>query len=220
MAKKNITIAHSEILNFYITYLLEKGDKPASVYLFCKENNFEEPLFYKHFGSFEAIEKSIFQTFFENTHEALEKNTEYLTFDARNKLLSFYFTFFENLTANRSFVLAILNKNKFDLKKLNVLSDLKNSFTNYITSLDIEIIDFKQKNIEQIQQKGMKESAWFQLLITLKFWMDDTSASFEKTDIFIEKSINTSFDLMNTTPLKSLVDFGKFLYKEKMNLNS
>lgn len=66
----------------------------------------------------------------------------------------------------------------------------------------------------------MKESAWFQLLITLKFWMDDTSASFEKTDIFIEKSINTSFDLMNTTPLKSLVDFGKFLYKEKMNLNS
>ncbi|MBP8793805.1 MAG: TetR/AcrR family transcriptional regulator [Lutibacter sp.] len=220
MAKKNITIAHSEILNFYITYLLEKGDKPASVYLFCKENNFEEPLFYKHFGSFEAIEKSIFQTFFKNTHEALEKNTEYLTFDARNKLLSFYFTFFENLTANRSFVLAILNKNKFDLKKLNVLSDLKNSFTNYITSLDIETIDFKQKNIEQIQQKGMKESAWFQLLITLKFWMDDTSASFEKTDIFIEKSINTSFDLMNTTPLKSLVDFGKFLYKEKMNLNS
>ena len=86
MAKKNITIAHSEILNFYITYLLEKGDKPASVYLFCKENNFEEPLFYKHFGSFEAIEKSIFQTFFENTHEALEKNKKHTIAGAFSKI--------------------------------------------------------------------------------------------------------------------------------------
>jgi hypothetical protein len=46
--------------------------------------------------------------------------------------------------------------------------------------------------------------------------MDDSSSSFEKTDIFIEKSLKTSFDLIDTTPLKSIIDFGKFLYKEKM----
>jgi hypothetical protein len=50
----------------------------------------------------------------------------------------------------------------------------------------------------------------------MKFWLDDTSSSFEKTDIYIEKSVNTSFDIFNTKPLKSLIDFGKFIFKEKI----
>ena len=49
--------------------------------------------------------------------------------------------------------------------------------------------------------------------------MDDTSPAFEKTDIFIEKSVNTSFDVLNVVPLKSIIDFGKFIFKEKMQMN-
>jgi hypothetical protein len=181
--------------------------------------NFSEPEFYNYFGSFEAIEKEIFKSLFENTLETLIKSDEYLTFDARSKLLSFYFTFFENLTANRSYILIVLKNNSEHLNKLKVLTALKNSFTNYIDELEIETIDFKEKKITQIQKKGIKETAWIQLLITLNFWMNDTSTSFEKTDIFIEKSVNTSFDLLDTTPLKSVIDLGKFLYKEKMHSN-
>ena len=133
--------------------------------------------------------------------------------------MSFYFTFFENLSANRSYVLIALNDNKSHLNKLKKLTELKKSFTQYINGLEIETIDFKQKNITQFQQKSIQESAWVQLLMTLQFWLNDSSVAFEKTDIFIEKSVNTSFDIMATTPLKSMIDFGKFLYKEKMNLN-
>jgi hypothetical protein len=53
-------------------------------------------------------------------------------------------------------------------------------------------------------------------MLTLKFWLDDTSPSFEKTDMFIEKSVNTSFDIINIQPLKSFIDFGKFIFKEKI----
>ena len=66
-----------------------------------------------------------------------------------------------------------------------------------------------------VQEKTMSEMAWLQFLFTLKFWIEDTSLSFEKTDIFIEKSVNTSFDLMDIAPLKSLIDFGKFMWQEK-----
>jgi len=208
-----------DIITYYMSYILENNCKPSSVYSFAKENKFEEAVFYNFFGSFEAVEKSIFKTFFDNTITVLEKSEDYETFDARNKLLSFYYTFFENLTANRSYVAATLDSNKMDLKKLTVLSNLKTSFTNYIDSLEIETIDLKQKNIVQIQQKSIKETAWLQLLITMKFWLNDSSANFEKTDIFIEKSVNTSFDVIDSTPLKSIIDFGKFLYKEKMNAN-
>ena len=53
-------------------------------------------------------------------------------------------------------------------------------------------------------------------MMIMKFWLDDTSPSFEKTDIFIEKSVHAGFDLIDIKPLKSVLDLGKFLFKEKM----
>lgn len=218
MAKRK-TITESDIISFYMDYVIENNENPKSVYAFAKANNFEESKFYTFFGSFEAIEKQVFNVFFNNTISILSKSQEYQSYDSRNKLLGFYFTFFENLTANRSYVIYVLQKHKNNLKGLSLLSGLKKSFTNYIDSLDIEMIAIKQEQIDKIQTRALQESAWLQLLLTLKFWMDDTSASFEKTDIFIEKSVNTSFDILNVAPLKSMIDFGKFIFKEKMHSN-
>jgi len=218
MTKKK-AINKQDIISYYMDYVLEHTENPKSVYAFSKMNQFEEATFYEHFSSFEAIEQGIFEAFFVNSVEVLKKSEEYETFDARNKLLSFYFTFFDNLTANRSYVNYVLSKYKKDIKGLKILSSLKNHFTNYIQELGIEMIDIEQKQFEKIQQRTLKESAWLQLLVTIKFWLDDSSAGFEKTDIFIEKSVNTSFDVLNVTPLKSVIDLGKFLYKEKLNMN-
>lgn len=218
MAKKK-TITENDIISWYMDYVLEHNEHPKSVYTFAKANNFEESMFYVHFGSFEAIEKHVFKAFFDNTITILEKNQDYITYDSRNKLLAFYFTFFENLTANRSYVVYALNKHKNSLKNLAVLSELKRHFSKYIDQLGIETLDIKQAKIEKLQTKAISESAWIQLLVTMKFWLDDTSASFEKTDIFIEKSVNTSFDILNIAPIKSVIDFGKFLFKEKMYMN-
>ncbi len=218
MAKKK-SISQSDLITLYMDYVLMHDHKPKSVYAFAKDNNFDESKFYEFFTSFEALEQSIFKVFFDNTHAALEKSDDYQSFDARNKLLSFYYTFFENLTANRSYVVHALKGNKNDMKSLKVLSHLKKGFNNYIEHLGINLIDVKQDQLQKIQNRGLKESAWFQLLVTMKFWLDDTSPSFEKTDIFIEKSVKASFDLIDTTPLKSIIDFGKFLFKEKMHMS-
>lgn len=218
MAKKK-SISQIDITRFYMDYVLLHDHKPKSVYAFAKDNNFDESKFYEFFSSFEALEQSIFKVFFDNTYNALEKSEDYQNFDPQNKLLSFYFTFFENLTANRSYVVHALKGNKNDMKSLRVLSQLKKSFNNYIEHLGINLIDVQQDQLQKIQTRGLKESAWFQLLVTMKFWLDDTSTSFEKTDIFIEKSVRASFDLINITPLKSIIDFGKFLFKEKMQMN-
>ena len=179
----------------------------------------EEQKFYEFFASFDALEKDIFKIFFDKAHDILEKSEDYLSFDTRNKLLSFYYTFFEILTANRSYVIYALEGHKNSLKTLRTLAHLKSRFANYIEHLNIQTIDLRQEQLQKLQDRGLKESAWLQLLITIKFWMDDTSPSFEKTDVFIEKSVRASFDLIDTTPLKSLVDLGKFLFKEKMHMN-
>jgi len=215
--KKNIT--SNDIISWYMEYVLEHNEQPKSVFKFAKDHNFEESNFYQFFGTLDAIEKGIFKAFFDNTMIPLDKSGDYESFDARNKLLSFYYTFFENLTANRSYVVYALEKNKDKLKSLQSLTELKKSFSAYIESLNIQTIDLKEERFEKLQNRGLKESAWFQLLVTMKFWLDDTSPAFEKTDIFIEKSVNASFDLIDTTPLKSIIDFGKFLFKEKIHMN-
>jgi hypothetical protein len=218
MGKKK-TITKENIYSMYMDYVLSKGETPKNVYIFSKENNFEESLFYQYFGSFEAVENSIFAAFFDNTMALLEGNEDYAGFDNRNKLLSFYFTFFENLTANRSFILTVLPRQKDQLKSVALFSALGRKFKAYIRSLEINPIPVEDKKLEKIQEKAIEESAWIQLLITMKFWADDFSTSFEKTDIFIEKAVNTSFDLIDNIPLRSVIDLGKFLFKEKFNMS-
>ena len=215
--KKNIT--KDILINCYMEFVLENNHQPKSVFSFAKEHNFEEADFYKFYGSFETIEDAIFSEFFNHTIAVLNKSEDYKSYDSRNKLLSFYFTFFEILTANRSYVVYALESTKKDLKKLKSLKSLRTAYLKYIEDLNIDRIELKQETLEKVQNKSIKESSWVQLIITMKFWLDDVSPSFEKTDIFIEKSINAGFDLMDIKPLKSIIDFGKFILKEKVNFN-
>lgn len=216
--KKNIT--RNDIILFYMDYVLEHNQQPKSIYSLAKHNNFEESKFYEFFSTFEAVEKHVFKAFHENTIITLQKSKDYTGFEPREKLLSYYFTFFENLTANRSYVVYILQKHKNSLKSYKALTELKSVFTHYIQDLGIELIDVKEDKLDKIQNRGLKETAWLQLLLTMKFWIDDTSPSFEKTDVYIEKSVNTSFDVLNISPVKSLIDFGKFIFKEKVKMSS
>ena len=218
MSKKN-TPTQNSLIELYMAYVLEHNHAPKSVYAFAKSNGFEESEFYTFFANFDSLENTIFSLFFTNTKETLESSKDYPTYDSRNQLLSFYFTFFENLTANRSYVVYALNESCNKLENLKKLKELRSKFLDYIDELDIEVLQIKNKQIEQIKDSIVQESYWVQLMITLKFWLDDTSTSFEKTDIFIEKSINASFDLISISPLKSVVDLGKFLFKEKISMN-
>ena len=64
----------------------------------------------------ESIEKEIFKMFLEKTIELLKKDKDYETYDMKSKMLSFYFTFFELLSANRSYVTMILKQHRNELK--------------------------------------------------------------------------------------------------------
>ena len=216
MATKKTTITKDKIVSMYMNYVLEHSEKPKSVYHFTKLNDFTETEFYAFFGTIESIEKEIFKMFIEKTVELLHKNKEYELYDMKSKMLSFYFTFFEILTANRSYVVIVLKDHNNQLKKLMQLSALRNSFKNYLTEIISDEFRTQQERLQNFQEKAFQETSWIQLLLTLKFWLDDSSPAFEKTDIYIEKSVKATFELMNITPIDSLIDFGKFIFKEKI----
>jgi hypothetical protein len=216
MATKKTAITKDKIVSLYMDYVLEHSEKPKSVYTFSKSNDFTETDFYAYFGTIESIEKEIFKMFIEKTVELLHKNKEYEMYDMKSKMLSFYFTFFEILTANRSYVILVLKEHNDQLKKVMQLSGLRNSFKNFLTEIIADDFRTQQERLQNFQEKAFQETSWIQLLLTLKFWLDDASPAFEKTDIYIEKSVKVTFELMNIAPIDSLIDFGKFIFKEKI----
>lgn len=210
-AKKEHFLTKENILEWYMDDVLE-GKTPASPYLFAKNHGFTEPEFYNYFGSLEGIENHFFELIFDRTIETLEQSKPYSGYPAKEKLLSFYFTFFGNLTTNRSFVRQLLNPHK--LESLRKLKGLHQRFVDYIGVLNFEKIEFKRERLNKLKNHAMEQGAWIQLLSVLKFWYRDESPGFEKTDIFIEKLLNVGFDLINVKPIKSVADLGKFIFKE------
>ena len=203
-----------EIASAYMTYVLDHEKRPASVYKFCKEIGVEEEVFYKAFGSLEALQKDIWKMFYDNTIEVLHKNEEYDSFSNKDKMLSFFFTFFEVLTLNRSYVLYSLSEHEMMLKNMEQLKGLRKEVREFARELIEDGNEEKSFKISKHSPSLFSEGAWLQLLFLLKFWRDDSSPGFEKTDIAIEKSVKTIFDVFDNTPLDSILDFGKFLYKE------
>ncbi|QWX84455.1 TetR/AcrR family transcriptional regulator [Cellulophaga sp. HaHaR_3_176] len=219
MATKSQTkkkLDDNSIIAMYMDYVLEEEKVPKSIYKFCKTNKIKEEEFYSFFGSIEGIQKAVWSKFYVNAIHVMHKNEEYAAFTNKDKMLTFYFTIFELLTMNRSYVLFALKEDKNMLKNLSQLKDLRDDVKSFATELIEGANADKNLKITKKNPKIFSEGAWIQFLFLLKFWMNDSSPSFEKTDVAIEKSVNTVFDLFDNTPLESLLDFGKFLYKENM----
>jgi hypothetical protein len=205
----------NQIIEFYMNDVLEHNEEPKNVYSFCKKHSIEESDFYSFFGSLESVKQAVWIKFFDNAVATIKKEPAFESYSDKNKLLTLYFTLFEVLTLNRSYVLYSLAGNNEGLKNLKNLKGFRKHFKQFIDSIIQSNASMVNEKVSKITRPVFSEGAWIQFLFLLKFWMDDTSKSFEKTDILIEKSVNTVVDLLDTKPLESLFDLGKFLWKEK-----
>lgn len=211
---KSKQLDDARIIELYMNSVLTDNASPKNVYLFCKENAIEESDFYSFFGSIDNVKQVIWVKFFENAITAINSEEGYSTYTDKNKLLTLFYTLFEILTLNRSYVLFSLEENKNNFKNLKDLVLFRKDFKTFVSAIiDAQEIPSSTK-LDKITKPLFSEGAWVQFLFILKFWMDDTSKGFEKTDIIIEKSVNTAVDIFNTKPIESLIDLGKFLWKE------
>lgn len=216
--KKEIPITEEKIFELYTDYILSHGEQPKSIYQFAKENKFEEQKFYDFFTSFDQLEKQILVKLFSKSLELVNEVNNADGMTSKEKLLNVYYIFFENLTMNRSLVMMILGNQKLPLSK-NLLS-LKKIHQEYIKTLDFsswEILENAKENIKNTHEQIRENVLWLHLVSAIEFWKNDSSPAFEKTDIFIEKTIDTGFELMDNEPLRKVFDLGKFLWKEKFN---
>jgi AcrR family transcriptional regulator len=215
--KKSGSSMAATIKQAYRDYLLTEGKQPASVFKFCKDNGMTEAEFYSHFGSFEALEKSIWQGYIESTRQRMESDEAYMQFTSREKILTFYFSLAELLKSERSFVLHQLKSVKNPAITPVFLKGFKKSFEEWITGVLNEGKGTGEIAMRPFIDKRYDALFWMHLMFILQFWSHDESANFEKTDAAIEKSVMLAFDLIGKGVLDTAIDFGKFLYQNSRN---
>lgn len=207
------------LMEWYSEYLLTHGRRPESVYLFAKNHQLTEAVFYDFFSGFDTLEQAYPVHFFDRSLELAGQIEHFETMPAKEKLLNLYFILFENFKLNRSLILFLLKGNL--MQRHQLLHALKLSHKQFIQTLSFENEGVFEKAPEVIQQfkgKSKEEIAWLHFLSILEFWKKDTSAGFEKTDVYIEKTIDTGFDVVNHPVMNKVLDLGKFLWKEKFRM--
>jgi AcrR family transcriptional regulator len=205
-----------QLIQHYITYTLEHNESPANVYLFAKHVGIQESEFYNHFSSLEAIEMQVMVEWFDTAFARCQESEPWEGYSVREKLLAVFYTFIETLKANRSFVVYL---KKRDMKKFpqlpKYLSELQKRFVDVINPILQEGIGSKELAERKYLDRKYADAVWLNLLFVLNFWLEDTSAGFEKTDAAIEKSVNLAMDLMGKSALDAALDFGKFLFQNR-----
>ncbi|RZK81318.1 MAG: TetR/AcrR family transcriptional regulator, partial [Pedobacter sp.] len=182
-----------QIRNGYIDYVLTNDEKPKSVYSFSKKLKIAETDFYEFFASFESIEKLIWVELTVETIDTLQQQEQWEQYSSREKILSFFYSYVEVLKKQRSFVKYSLKPKGFNTPE--VLSGVKPIFENFADQVINEGLENGELADRKFFSKRYKDALWLQYAFIVKFWVDDDSQGFEKTDEAIEKGINVTFDL-------------------------
>jgi hypothetical protein len=205
-----------KIVEAYIDYMLMHGEEPASVYSFCKTLDINESEFYEFFNDFGQIAERFWRLQFEETLETLEKDAAYAEFSVREKMLSLYYAFFEQMKKHRSFAVLSFKESIASLKREHKhLGEMKRSYKQWVKQLVAEGLSQGEIAGRSKLTDTYDELYWIQFLFLLNFWKNDRSKNFERTDAAVEKTVNLSFDLIEKNALDSALDFGKFIFQNR-----
>jgi hypothetical protein len=205
------------LITHYTEYVLKHDERPSSVYNFCEHLELEESEFYDHFSSFDQLETEILSRMVDNAIALTvkEDGDNESSSDSKNQLLTFYLTLTEVFKSNRSLVLFLLPQGKKELASLKMLKKSRKSFFDFIKTLEVSPSFMSFIPDVNVKEKTIQAAAWLQFISILRYWLQDKSSGFEKTDIFIEKSLKLSFELSESNVLNSIVDLGKFMINKK-----
>ena len=205
------SINKKEILKSYVSYVSIKSKRPKSFKSFAKRLNIEEKALYSYFSNFDQVEAEVYTYFMKRTIKLLRKEK----FDDKNEfLLALYYTFFEHLTAIRTYIKTIAKIHFKKYEKLKTLTPLKQLFISHLEEHSVGQSIPLPDPIGKFQNKIWKEAAWSHFMFVFAFWLKDKSPGLEKTDMLIEKSLRLIKDLEHSPITDSALDFGKFMFKE------
>jgi AcrR family transcriptional regulator len=202
----------NQIIEAYIRYLGEHGQPPVTVTRFCKDNGFDEGSFFKEFASFDALEAAFWGGLVNRVVDAVKAGAEWNGFAARERYLAFLYAFMEQSLGNRSMLLLRL-KGVSPINRLPALRKMEMLFKEFA-----DMVVSHGFSTGEIADRGLLRTFYPNALYVhfrgvLQFNLQDDSEGYERTDIFIEKTVKLAFELIGSQAIDSAFDLGKFLFR-------
>jgi AcrR family transcriptional regulator len=199
-----------KILIGFRDHVVRHGRPPSTVGEICEPIGVAEREFYGEFGSLEALESVFWEELFTKTLSAAKAGAEWEGFGARQRMLAFLFAFLEKSLDVRS-VMLFRFRNLSPLSNPDWLCGMERRFKEWASELVSHAID-SGEIAGRGRLGGLYPSALYLLLRSLiDFNVKDTSVRYERSDAFVEKSVNLAFDLMRTQAIDSAFDLLRFI---------
>lgn len=220
----------------YTFYVLNKGKRPTSVRAFMDSISLTEKEFYQYYPNFEELEKEIFVGYFQEVADKLQKDSTFAAYNSAEKVLAMYYAWFENLRLHRSFISFLEKQKPFWVKFVDfvplggrifkfLIKQTIAAAPPYVLHLHNTFKTFAKPIIEESMGEEIAERFWIsskydeliwgQAVILYRYWLNDKSPNFEKTDIAIEKSTIFVFDLLRPNSWDTGFDLVKFMVQRK-----
>jgi AcrR family transcriptional regulator len=201
-AKAKEASLEARMIDLYKQLTVEDKIRKMSVYSFCKLLEISEADFYKHFASLDAIGRKIWTTYAEEVIQALKGSETYASYSAREKILAYLFTFFENVVKDRSFIgKTYLN--------FSLLRGYQRKFRTHMAEVIQEGVisdEIQSRHLENLYLDVLWGLHWG----LIQFWLNDESEGFQDTEKAIETYLRVPLELMGQNVLDSAYEALRF----------
>jgi len=205
------------VLDGYIHHLQQSGRPYVSVHNLCHDLQIDEKEFYAEFPSLHAVERTFWRQWIDRIISAVSGGKEWDAFRAKEQYLAFLFAFAGEALERRSLLEQRFSKLTL-LCSPKALEGLKDSFKDFAGG-----IIARGMETGEIAHRGPLGNAYPELLyihwrLVLEYFLKDESSGFQRTDAFIEKTVELAFDLLRTQAIDSAADLIRFLLPQIANL--
>lgn len=219
--KQQPKLTQKELITIYMEYMSTNNEEEPSIQEFCEHNGITEEDFYSYFDSLQQLEQEIWRSLLQHSIGTATDDALFTSFAPEEKLLSLYYTLFENIGLNQEYLKKNLRQYASIPKRVTLFKSMKPVYQAFVRNVFTNAPEYQPLlnigPLKNIQKKSRDEAFWGLYLFLIDFWNKDESAEFEKTDAAIEKSVRLAISLMDTSPINNAIDFGKFLWKERGN---
>lgn len=194
------------------TDLLLAGTHPITVAAVCAKAGIGEQEFYGVFSTADDIPRRVWTRLADAVKLQLGRSEAYQQYGAREKILAYFFTFFETALPQRSFI----QQTRCSHNATSAYRDAYKEFMGEVVQDGIAMEEIK----ERLTLSNQYPTVLWELHKTLiEFWLADTSEQFVDTERAIEVYSKVPLELMGHTVLDSVFETAKFSFEQLRKRN-
>lgn len=200
--KETNASVEARITELYKQLTVEGKVRHLSVYGFCKLLDISEADFYQHFASLDAVGRKIWASYAESVIQALKGSESYASYGARERILAYFFTFFEQAVKDRSFI----GKTYTNFSLLRTYQRRFRAHMMEVIQEGVISDEIKSRHLESLYLDVLWGVHWG----LIRYWLSDESPGFENTEKAIETYLRVPLELMGQNIFDSAFEALRF----------